>query len=255
MRDGFDFDHTSIGVEDLDAWARFVRRELGGIVIMGQEVGDFRYLLFHVGTPPGGGRLELISPRGDDGFMHRFVRKHGETFHHVTFTVPDVEATVAELEELGLRIASRQFVHDPWREAFVMPDGVHGVVIQIADSTLDFPSVTELAATTDRDVTAYPHNLGGSTHDFWSHLWQIEPAHQATVLRSRLGSTEPALSRVVFGEVLHGEHHREGDRDLFSWGGAILEVTPSGDPGLSAMTVAGLGRSEVLVGTAQLRLP
>jgi len=253
MRDGFDFDHTSIGVEDLEGWARFVRRELGGFVITGQEVGDFRYLLFHVGTPPAGGRLELISPRGEGGFMNRFVRKHGNTFHHVTFTVPDVEATVGELEDLGLRIASRQLVHEPWREAFVMPDGIHGVVIQIADSTLSFPPLTELVATTRRDVAAYPHNLDGSTHDFWSYVWEIEPDRRATVLRTHLGSTDPELSRVLLGEVLHGEHRREGDRDVFSWGGATVEVAGSDRPGITAMTVDGLGGDPVSIGSASLR--
>lgn len=93
---GFDLDHTSFAVRDALEWGRRLRSELGAVPIIGEGLAEFRYLLMYVGTATEGARIELLDPAGD-GFLTRFLDDHGEGPHHITFTVPDLRATVEKV--------------------------------------------------------------------------------------------------------------------------------------------------------------
>jgi hypothetical protein len=84
-----DLDHTSFAVDDALAWARRLRRDLGATPIAGEVLPAFRYVLLYVGTVTSGARIELLDPVGD-GFLTRFLERHGTGPHHLTFTVPDL---------------------------------------------------------------------------------------------------------------------------------------------------------------------
>lgn len=98
----------------------------------------FRYALCQVGEPEHGGRLELMDPKpgGGNGFLQRFLDKHGEGAHHLTFIVPDVEQAIRQVTELDRTVVNTDHSHPPWRETFIFPDAVHGVVIQLADTSV-----------------------------------------------------------------------------------------------------------------------
>jgi 4-hydroxyphenylpyruvate dioxygenase-like putative hemolysin len=63
---------------------------LGGVPERMRPAGAFRWASW---TYAGGGRIEILEPTGADGFLHRFLAAHGPGVHHVTFKVPDLDAS------------------------------------------------------------------------------------------------------------------------------------------------------------------
>lgn len=51
-----------------------------------------------------GGAVELIRPLDAEGAIARYMAKRGEGFHHVAFTVPDLDATLAGLAARGVEL-------------------------------------------------------------------------------------------------------------------------------------------------------
>ena len=84
--------------------------------------------------PFDGGELELLEPLRDDSPVGRFLAKHGEGLHHVSFDVPDVRRAVMAGIEHGVETvgeAPRKGAEG--REiAFYHPLFTHGVLIEVA---------------------------------------------------------------------------------------------------------------------------
>jgi len=84
--------------------------------------------------PFDGGELELLEPLRDDSPVGRFLAKHGEGLHHVSFDVPDVRRAVMAGIEHGVETvgeAPRKGAEG--REiAFFHPLFTHGVLIEVA---------------------------------------------------------------------------------------------------------------------------
>jgi methylmalonyl-CoA epimerase len=81
----------------------------------------------------GDGRLELIAPLDDESGVARFLAKRGAGLHHVALEVGDVAAALAELRDAGATLvdeAPRRGLggHEV---AFVHPDSVHGVLVEV----------------------------------------------------------------------------------------------------------------------------
>jgi catechol 2,3-dioxygenase-like lactoylglutathione lyase family enzyme len=239
MPDGFELDHTSVAVADIDAAGRQLRRELGATPIAGEVLEDFRYVLFHVGDASGGGRLELMEPESPGGFLSRFVGAHGESPHHLTFTVPDLREAVSGVRALGLEVVGEDYSHDKWREAFVMPEPVHHVVVQLADSTADFPPPEVLVSTRQRDVETYPGNRGAVDPRWWEFFWDEEPVRTVTLASTTLRSRDLALSRALFGDVLRGAETSEGDALRFTWSRSSVLVVPDVVAGVASVQCRG----------------
>ena len=69
----------------------------------------------------------------------RFIRKHGEGVHHLSFSAPDLEAALDRLAEAGgrvLRTPSYYRAPDGGRlvEAFLHPKDFHGVLFHLAEA-------------------------------------------------------------------------------------------------------------------------
>lgn len=240
MPDGFDIDHVSFGVRDAMAAARWARRELGATPVVGEVLPDFRYVLMHVGDEHGGGRIEFLEPVAPAGFMARFLARHGERPHHLTWTVPDVVDVVARLRAAGFTVVGEDFAHPPWREAFVPPDVVHGVVVQVADTTRSFPAPAELLATRERDPASVPSNRGARSPRWWTPVWDTTPTTSASVLSTTLVSTDLTASDVLFRDVLRGElvGRTAMTRD-YAWDRSRLHVRAGEQAGVVGLSVAG----------------
>jgi catechol 2,3-dioxygenase-like lactoylglutathione lyase family enzyme len=248
---GVAMDHTSFAVHDAMGWARRLRRELGATPIAGEVLPDFRYLLLHVGTADDGARLELLEPTGA-GFLTRHLSRWGEGPHHLTFTVPDLPATVAAVRALGATVAGESYDHPPWREAFVVPDHRHGVVVQLSHSDRAYPRPAELLATRARDPERMPGSKGAVEPLWWTPLWDTAVAATARLGATQLRSADPEFSRRLFGGVLGGRvHEGEGFVD-YAWPGGSLRVRPSERPGVTGMMLSGDAPAEVRIGSARL---
>lgn len=79
--------------------------------------------------------IELIRPLDSDGAIARFLAKRGEGFHHVAYTVPDLETALRALQEAGVRLideSPRRGAHG-WRIAFVHPEACSGVLTELVE--------------------------------------------------------------------------------------------------------------------------
>jgi catechol 2,3-dioxygenase-like lactoylglutathione lyase family enzyme len=248
---GVAMDHTSFAVHDAMAWARRLRRELGATPVAGEVLPEFRYLLLHVGTADEGGRLELLEPTGP-GFLTRFLAARGEAPHHVTFTVPDLRAAVADVRSLGLAVVGEDLDHPPWREAFVAPERTHGVVVQLAQSDRAYPTPAELLATRERDPAALPSTRGAVQPLWWTALWDTPAGAPARLGATRLASRDLDLSRRLFGDVLGGTAE-DGERDVtFSWPGGSLRVGAGETPGVTGVDLSGGPAGGLRIGAVPL---
>lgn len=246
-----DFDHTSFAVGDALVWARRLRRELGATPIAGEALPEFRYLLLHVGTALDGSRIEFIEPAAD-GFVSRFLDRHGEGPHHLTFTVPDLRASVDQVHGLGLHVTGESYSHAAWREAFIGPDAVHRVVIQLAQSDAAYPSPAELLATTERDVDSFPSTAGATDKTWWTPVWDTAPGATAVAGATHIVTTDLALSRRLFEGVLGGEAHEVEAGLEFRWPHGSVRAVVGSTPGISAMGLTDGPTDEIAIGPVRL---
>lgn len=245
---GPDLDHTSFAVHDALAWARRLRRELGATPIAGETLAEFRYLMLYVGDAADGARIELLEPRGAAGFLSRFLERHGIGPHHITFTVPDLRAAVTRVRAVGATVVGEDYEHGSWQEAFIAPDGVHGVVVQLAQTDADYPGPAELLASTDRDPALFPSSRGATDPLWWTPVWESPRGSTARLGATHLASTDPAYSRRLFTDALGGELDERADGLHFVWPSGTVRVHTSSRPGVTAMTLDGGPPNGIAVG-------
>lgn len=84
--------------------------------------------------PFDGGEIELLEPTDPDTPVGRFLAKHGEGLHHVSFDVPDVhQAILAGIEHGVETVGEAPRIGAAGREiAFFHPLFTHGVLIEVA---------------------------------------------------------------------------------------------------------------------------
>lgn len=125
-------DHVAVAVRDIRASMRLYSEILGAPFLFAGDVPrqGFRWAQFRL---PGGGKFELVTPLGE-GFVSRFLERHGEGVHHVTMKVPDIHATVDHLTANGIPLLGVSTDNEQWKEAFVHPRDANGVLLQFAQS-------------------------------------------------------------------------------------------------------------------------
>jgi len=124
------FDHVAIAVRRIADGEPMLRELLGAAP---GEGGDGRGFTFQQYALPGG-VVELLQPKGDDSFLHRFLRDRGEGLHHITLKVSGLEAWAARLRAAGYRVVGENYENPAWRELFLHPKSAHGVLVQFAET-------------------------------------------------------------------------------------------------------------------------
>lgn len=135
-------DHVAIAVRDPGPAAELWGGLLGGRFVQGDaDWHGFGFIQFEY---PNGSRLELISPASDrTGFVLKFLERHGEGMHHMTFITDDIRAEVKGFQERGYRVVDVDYSWPHWQEAFLHPRTAHGVLIQLAQSDLSLAEQDE----------------------------------------------------------------------------------------------------------------
>lgn len=124
-------DHVGVAVDDLEAALALYRDTLGIPLVHRETVTEqgVEAVLLDVGD----GHVELLAPLGPDTAVGKFLAKNGQGLHHVAYAVDDIEATLAELRERGVRLideAPRTGIRDS-RVAFLHPAASGGVLTEI----------------------------------------------------------------------------------------------------------------------------
>jgi len=126
-------DHVAVAVP-LDGRAdRWWGEELNAGSVSGGRNGVFTARQYRLG---GGGKLELLSPDPGDSsaqnFVRAFIDRFGTAIHHLTLKVADLPVALGVLESAGLDVVDAALDDPHWREAFLRPKQVGGLVVQVA---------------------------------------------------------------------------------------------------------------------------
>jgi methylmalonyl-CoA/ethylmalonyl-CoA epimerase len=210
------FDHIAIGLPRIADGAPFLSGMLGGIPYAGAPSAVFRWGAWRYA---GGGVIEALEPRGDDGFLHRFLAQRGPGVHHVTFKVPSTRAACERAEAAGLKPVGFDDSDPRWIEAFLHPKESLGIVVQFAES----------------------HEEGGDLGTPPPGVPGAPPPVIVLGLRLRAHSRERA-DRQWLG-ILQGVAEDTGPGEVtYRWPGSpmrlVVELDPRGDEGPLAIEIA-----------------
>jgi methylmalonyl-CoA epimerase len=129
-------DHTAIAVRSIDVALSLYRDLLGGEPLGRPSASAERGFQVLALRYPNGSHVELLSPVGSDGFLHRFLAKRGEGVHHLTFRVHDLRKAVERARAAGLRVVDEDYSNERWQEAFISPRSAFGTIVQLAQTTV-----------------------------------------------------------------------------------------------------------------------
>lgn len=216
---GIRFDHIAIAAHRLADAAPFLAGVLGGTP---GEGGDSRAYRWGQWRYAGGGRLEVLEPRGADGFLRRHLAARGPGVHHVTFRVPSLRAVCERAVAHGYRIVGHDDTDPAWSEAFLHPKEALGIVVQFAESRAP----------------------GGPRRP-----WTPPPGPPAapapvTVVGLRLRARSAARAHAQWAGVLEGEPGEgPGGTLLFRWPRSplrlLVEIAADAEEGAVAIEIAG----------------
>lgn len=215
-------DHVAVAVPDPRATHAYWGERLGAgtVTIFGNALFVGRQYRFGNDA-----KVELVSPNPFqpratflDDFLHRF----GTRIHHVTLKTPDIVTAIRTVEDAGYDVVDAQVESRTWKEAFLRPSQVGGMVVQLAQ-----------AAWNDRE---------------WAEKVGVTPTDPSPEAPDLLGPrlTHPDLAAAArLWSVLGADVERDGDRLRCRWDGAPLEVCidEAVDAGPVALRMTGTGPS------------
>lgn len=213
------FDHIAIALPRIADAMPFLVGELGGVPAFGMTTGAYTFGQWRF---EGGGRIELLEPRGDGSFLHRFIAQHGSGIHHVTFKVPSLHETCDLARTRGYEIVGLNEDNPYWREAFLHPRQALGIVVQLVQvARAEGPQPPWDSAPPMPASPPLPVRLVG--------------------LRLRARSRERALRQ--WRDILHAEVVERGTMLVFRWPPSPLrlavDVDPSANEGPVCIEIAG----------------
>lgn len=123
-------DHVVIAVKDLDAAVGRYEAiygtdvsERGEVPAAGMAMAFFRF---------GDSFIELVSATGDQGPIAKRLAESGEGVHLVAMKVDDIDKTLAELREKGIRLVGDPGPGNPVKgQVFIHPSVTGGVLTQL----------------------------------------------------------------------------------------------------------------------------
>lgn len=196
-------DHIAIAVPDPDRTAPRWEAELGGGLLTTWDNGTFKGRQYRYAN---GGKLEVIGPSPEDdrpgNFLRRFLDRFGARIHHITLKVPDIQAAIAQVSQAGLDVVDVDTEGEHWKEAFLRPSQVGGLVAQIA-----------WASHTDEE---------------WARMNDRTPAPPADDAAAFTGARlrHPDLGRAAeMWTLLGAEVRREDARLSVAWDGSPLRLS------------------------------
>ena len=123
--------HVGFAVVDLDDAVETYERLFGARL-------EYREPLVEQGVEAasllvGDGRIELVTPTGDDTPVGRFLARRGPGMHHVALEAGNLRAALDRLESEGAQLIDREPRKGLFglEVAFLHPDSVHGVLTEV----------------------------------------------------------------------------------------------------------------------------
>ncbi len=124
-------DHIGVAVNELEGGQQFWT-DILGLSSAGTETVEEQKVTTAF-LPVGESEVELLVSTAPDGPIAKFIEKRGQGIQHVAFRVADIEASLAELKEKGVRLIDET----PRRGAggaqiaFLHPKATNGVLVEL----------------------------------------------------------------------------------------------------------------------------
>lgn len=136
-----DLDHVAIALHDVTEPLRVLAGEFGATILYGGQTVGFRPVSVFLGDGRKGMQVELLEPWEveSNDFLARFLAKHGDGPHHLTFKVKDLASEIERVRRAGYEPVGINLENEWWKEAFIHPKQAHGTVVQIAQSSWEMP--------------------------------------------------------------------------------------------------------------------
>ncbi|UZR92856.1 methylmalonyl-CoA epimerase [Chondrinema litorale] len=95
-------EHIGIAVKNLDEAINYYEEVLGLKCYKVEEVKDqkVKTAFFQVGQT----KIELLESTQPDGPIGKFIEKRGEGIHHLAFAVNNIEGSLQQVKEKGVRL-------------------------------------------------------------------------------------------------------------------------------------------------------
>jgi methylmalonyl-CoA/ethylmalonyl-CoA epimerase len=126
-------DHIGIAVKDLKEALKFYE-EILGIKCVNTEVVEEQKVKVAF-LPIGDTEVELLESTEEDGPIAKFIEKRGEGIQHIAYRVEDIEKTIKELKEKGIRMIDEKprYGAGGAKIAFLHPKSTYGVLIELCE--------------------------------------------------------------------------------------------------------------------------
>lgn len=124
----------TLAVRDVEA-ARATFERLFSAVARGGATRVPAFGIRAIDLQLGDDTLEVAAPLEADNPVMRFLERKGEGFYNVALEVDDLDAAVAELAALGVRVSEPSEVEPGVRSAFVTMAATHGLSVQLVELT------------------------------------------------------------------------------------------------------------------------
>jgi len=232
-------DHVALATRDVAPALDVLVGQLGAHIMSGGHAVGFRPMQVFLGDGDSGMKVELLEPWDfeHNDFLDRFLTRHGDGPHHLTFKVQDLEATIDRVRGLGYSPIGIELSEPIWREAFLDPKQAHGTVVQLAESSSPYGSPLE-------EYAAYREHGPGGEPMWWPQDLVRAPS-TAALRRVVLRTPTLDAARDFFTTVLDGtvEDVDDGGVSLvWTGGGRIrLEEDRTADPGIDRLELEGPG--------------
>eukprot|EP01008_Symbiontida_sp_HLA12_P002377 NODE_386_length_949_cov_2.291768_g379_i0.p1 GENE.NODE_386_length_949_cov_2.291768_g379_i0~~NODE_386_length_949_cov_2.291768_g379_i0.p1 ORF type:complete len:134 (-),score=49.74 NODE_386_length_949_cov_2.291768_g379_i0:179-580(-) len=126
-------DHIGVAVESIEQGKNFWKDTLGlefeGLETVAPQKVTTAFF------PVGESEVELLESTSPDGPVAGFLKKKGEGIHHVAFRVENLEASLAELKEKGVRLIDETPRKGAGgaKIAFIHPKATNGVLVELCE--------------------------------------------------------------------------------------------------------------------------
>ena len=123
--------HIAIVVDDIDQALAFWRDALGLQLDHVEEVPEQQSIVAFL--PTGESEIELVQPTSDDTGVARYLHKRGPGMHHICFEVEDIQASLEQLKQKGVRLINESPMTGAGGKkiAFIHPESTHGVLVEL----------------------------------------------------------------------------------------------------------------------------
>lgn len=124
-------DHIGVAVEDIDAALALYQETLQLRLVHRETVAEqgVKAALLDIGES----HVELLEPLGPDSAVGKFLARRGPGLHHVAYRVDDIERTLSELSQAGMKLIDEhpRIGIRGAQVAFVHPGSTDGVLTEI----------------------------------------------------------------------------------------------------------------------------